>query len=96
MLEIVALYFLTKQMGKMASDKGLKPGAWKFYTILAWIVGELIGVIIGISIFGKDNLFSIVLVGIAGAFTGYLYIKSLLSKKPDVLDDDMNNMGGHY
>lgn len=93
MLEIVALYFITKQIGKIAADKGLKPGSWKLYTILAWITGELLGVVAGIMIFTTDNLFSIVLVGIAGAFTGYLFIKSTLVKKPDVLDDDINNIG---
>jgi hypothetical protein len=87
MLEIIALIILTKQIGKLAADKGLKPGTWKLYLVLAWIVAELIGLVIGVLIFGPDNIFSIMLVGIAGAVTGYFIIKSNLSKKPDVFDD---------
>ena len=87
MLEIVALYFILKQMGTLAKTKGLSPGRWKVFALISWIGGELIGVIAGIMIFGPDNLVSVILVGIAGAFTGYLAIKSNLSKRPDVPTD---------
>jgi hypothetical protein len=93
MLEIIALIFLTREIGKIAADKGLKPGTWKIYTVLAWIAGEFIGAIIGVLIFGTNNFFSIVLVAIAGAVTGYLILKANLSKRPDLLDDDINQIG---
>ncbi|MDB5198326.1 MAG: hypothetical protein JWO92_289 [Chitinophagaceae bacterium] len=93
MIEIIALILLAKEIGKIAADKGLKPGTWKLYMILAWIAGEFVGAVIGILIFGTNNIISIELVAIAGAITGYLIIKRSLSKKPDLLDDDINQIG---
>ena len=93
MLEIIALIFLTREIGKIAADKGLKPGTWKIYTVLAWIAGEFIGAIIGVLIFGTNNFFSVVLVAITGAVTGYFILKANLSKRPDLLDDDINQIG---
>jgi len=90
MLEIIALIFLTKEIGKLAVSKGLKSATWKIYTILAWIAGEFMGAIIGLLIFGINNLFSVILVGIAGAFTGYVILKSFLSKKPDMPEEDID------
>jgi len=93
MLEIIALIFLTSEMGKIAAEKGLKPLTWKIYTVLAWVLGEIIGGIIGIYMFGGNNLISAALVAIGGAITGYLILKSNLSKRPDVMDDDINQIG---
>jgi len=87
MLEIIALIFLTKHIGRIAADKGLKPGIWKLYTVLAWIAGEFLGAVVGVLIFGTDNIFSVILVAVAGAVTGYFIIKANLSKRPDVFDE---------
>ena len=87
MLEIVALYFILKQMGALAKTKGLSPGRWKVFSLISWFVGEFIGFVAGLMFFGINNLISALLVGIAGAFTGYLAIKSNLSKRPDVPTD---------
>jgi hypothetical protein len=95
MLEIIALIFLTKDIGRIAHDKGLRPVTWKIYTIVGWIVSEIIGIITGIMIFGKDNLFSIVLVGLTFAITSYFIIKALLNKLPDHFEDDINNIGNN-
>ena len=87
MLEIIALIFLTREIGRTAADKGLKPGTWKLYTVLSWIAGEFIGAVIGVLIFGPENIFSVILVAIAGAVTGYFIIKANLSKRPDIFDE---------
>jgi hypothetical protein len=87
MLEIIALIFLTREIGRLAERKGLRPSTWKLYTVLAWIAGEFVGAVIGMLIFGAKNLFSVILVAIAGAITGYVLIKANLSKRPDVIDD---------
>jgi len=93
MLEIIALIFLTREIGRIAQDKGLKPLTWKIYTVAGWIVSEIIGIFAGIMIFGKDNIVSIVLVGIAFVITSYFIIKAQLNKLPDQFNDDINNIG---
>ncbi|MEO6232866.1 MAG: hypothetical protein ABJB11_06580 [Ferruginibacter sp.] len=93
MLEIIALYFLCRINGKLAIKKGLNPTRWKIYTVGAWIVAEMIGVILGIFLFGQNNLPGLMAMGLVSAFGGYLYIKYILEHKPDSLDDDINNIG---
>ena len=93
MIEIIALILLTAQMGRLATQKGLKPGPWKLYTVLAWIAGEFIGAVIGVMMFGTDNIISVMLIALAGAITGFLVLKRNLTKRPDVLEDDINQIG---
>ena len=93
MLEIIALIFLCKKNGALAESKGLKPGTWKLYTVLAWIAAEFSGVLLAIIFFGKTNLLGTMAIGLFSAFGGYLIIKSTLEKKPDTLDDDINSIG---
>ena len=93
MLEIIALIFLTKNIGAIALKKGLKPGTWKLYTVLSWFAGEIIGVFAGLMIFGEDNLVSILLFALGGALGGYFILKAALDKKPDAMDDDINRIG---
>jgi hypothetical protein len=52
MLEIIAIIFLSKKNGNLAIQKGLKSGLWRWYTVLAWIVAESIGAILGMAAFG--------------------------------------------
>jgi hypothetical protein len=93
MLEIIALIFLTKHIGNLASNKGLRPGRWKLFTVLAWLAGEFIGAMIGVVLFGIHNLFSVLIMAIAGAFTGYVILKNVLSKQPDIIQDDIDHIG---
>lgn len=88
MIEIIVLIFLAKEIGRLALSKGLKPGWWKFYLVLGWIVGEFIGLIFGVMIFGQDNLVSVFLLAIAVAVSSYFIIKSYLNKLPDNIDDE--------
>jgi Zn-dependent protease with chaperone function len=93
MLEIIALIFLTKNMGNLASQKGLKPGTWKLYTVLAWFGGEIVGVLLGILAFGEQGLLVPVVLGLACAIISYFVLKAQLSKKPDMMDEDINRIG---
>ncbi len=93
MLEIIALIILCKKNGNLAIQKGLKSLTWKWYTVLAWLVAEITGVILGIALFGQDNLIGIMLLGLVSAFGGYLFIKSMLDKKPDSFEEDINSIG---
>jgi hypothetical protein len=83
MIEIVILIFLTREIGRLARSKGLKPITWKFYNVLGWLVFECSGLLVGLMIFGKNNLISVNLIGIAFAVTSYFLIKSRLNKLPD-------------
>ena len=83
MLEIIALILLTGQIGKMAIRKGQKPGIWKLYTVLAWIGGEIIGIVIAIAGFHNEDYISMLPLALAGAVGGYLIVRAILSKMPD-------------
>lgn len=93
MLEILALIFLTRKIGTIALRKGLKPGTWKLYTVLAWFGGEIIGGVIGFALFSQENLFPVFIMALGGAIGGYFIIKTTLDKKPDSLNDDINSIG---
>ena len=94
MLEIIALIFLCKRNGDLATQKGLKPGIWKMYTVLAWIMAEFVGLGIGLSMFGKQNLLQVGMVGIFTAFGGYLLVKYILENKPDnTFEDEVKKIG---
>jgi hypothetical protein len=96
MLEIIALIFITREVGKLAEAKGLKPFIWKIYTITGWIVSEVLGVFVGVIIFGTDNIISVMLIGLTFAITSYFIIKAQLNKLPDQhFDDDINNIGNN-
>ncbi len=89
MLDLIALYFLTREIGRLAFKKGLKPLTWKIYNVVGWLLAELIGIVIGALIFGLDNLVSVQLVAFACAITSYFIIKAQLNKLPNQdLDDE--------
>lgn len=90
MLEIVALYFLTSYIGKLALQKGLKPLTWKINTILAWIAGEFVGIIIALQFFDIKELLKISLIALPFAFGGFHFIKYTLEKKPDTHSTDID------
>jgi hypothetical protein len=92
MLEIIALIYLSRRIGLLAIQKGLKPLSWKLYTIAAWIICEIIGIFIAIALFGQ-SIFSIMSIGLACAFGGYLIVRAVLEKKPDIVDNDINSIG---
>lgn len=93
MIEIITLIFLCKRMGILAKQKGLNPRIWWFNTIGAWIVAEMIGVFLGLALFGQDNLPGLMALALVSAFGGYLIVKAILEKKPDSLEDDIEKIG---
>lgn len=93
MLEIIALIFLTKDIGNLASRKGLKPGTWKLYTVLAWIGAEIMGFFITLMLI-PDNIITAMLIGIGCAIGSYLIIKANLNKRPDAgLEHEIDQIG---
>ena len=95
MLEIIALILLSKKNGKLAEQKGLKPGLWIVYSVLCWIAFEVIGVIVGIISFGQENIIPTYILALVLAVSSYFFIRSILQKKPDALNDDINRIGVH-
>jgi hypothetical protein len=92
MIEIIALIFLCKRNGELAIQKGLKAGIWKMYTILAWLIAEVIGIATGFSMFGKQNFFAVASIGLFTAFGGYLAVKFILENKPDAFNNDIKRV----
>jgi hypothetical protein len=83
MLEIIALILLSRQIGKMAIRKGQKRGMWILFTVLAWIAGETIGIVIAIVGFHNEDYISMLPLALAGAVGGYLIVRAILSNMPD-------------
>jgi hypothetical protein len=46
MLELIALYLIFKEAGKLAVEKGYNPIRWRIQAIAAWFLGEIMGVYI--------------------------------------------------
>ena len=94
MLEIIALVFITKGIGKLALQKGLKSRTWKIYTIAGWFAAEIIGIAIGVIFLNSRDLVALSLLGWIFAVGGFLIVRSVLQKKPDVTpEDDINRIG---
>lgn len=93
MLEIIALIFLCKKTGEIAASKGLSPGRWKLYTVLAWFGAEILGFLLGGMLFGTGNLFGLFLFALVCAVGGYLIVKAILDKMPNDMEDDINRIG---
>lgn len=83
MIDIIALIFIVREIGKLAIQKGLNPTAWKIYVVAAWLTAEIIGFVFGFMFFEMDNLFSVMIVGLMFAFSGYLIVKKALLSYPD-------------
>jgi hypothetical protein len=74
-------------------QKGLKPGTWKLYAVLAWFGAKIAGAVIGFLMFGEEGLFPAILLGLACAVTSYFVLRSVLSKKPDHFEDEIGSIG---
>ena len=85
MIEIFVLIFLCKKIGLMAAERGLKSGLWKFFTVIAWVGFEFVGLILGAALFGSphnlNDLVALMLFCLVCAFGGYLFIRYILEKK---------------
>lgn len=86
MLEIIVLIFLCKKIGELAIQKGQNPRKWKWFTVINWIVFQILGFIIGVNLFGVDmsNVFGLMAFAIMSAFGGYLMVRRNLERLPDV------------
>lgn len=93
MIDIIILIFAAIHIGKIATRKGLKPGLWRFYTVIAWLAAEFAGIIIGVMFFGIDNLMPTILLAIGAAAGSYFILKANLENRPDnTIEEDINRI----
>ncbi len=93
MLELIAIIILAQKNGKLAVRKGLKSGTWILYSVLCWIGFEFLGALLGILTFGRENFFMAYILALVLAVSSYFFIRSILNKKPDLMDEDINRIG---
>ncbi len=92
-IEIFALVFLCRNNGLLAERKGLSATKWKWYTVAAWMIAELAGLIFGLALFGMKDLYALSALALVSAFGGYLYVNALLKKMPDDVEEDVDKIG---
>ena len=96
MLDIIILFFLCRNIGRMARAKGLTPLRWQLFTIVAWIVCEIIGMNLALGWMGYAEIKTlnammaiiikhpgIVMFSLFCAFGGALLVRYSLERKPD-------------
>ena len=95
MLEIIALYFLTKRTRGIVENKGYKPGKWQVYTVLIWIASEFIGMMFSFAFFNSDTIIA-VFSGLLTAIGTAIIFQKRIENLPDINtgnDDWLNNIG---
>ena len=82
-MDIIILIFLCTKIGRLAVAKGLSKWGWIWRLVGFWMLGELIGTMISVLIFGPE-LFPCVVLAIAVGAASYFIIDHRLSNLPDV------------
>ncbi|MDF2453564.1 MAG: hypothetical protein K0S26_3068 [Bacteroidota bacterium] len=86
MLELVALYFIFREAGRLAVEKGYSPVRWRIQAFLAWFFGEITGMFIVIAYF-PNQIITMVIIGICSAYLSYLLLKQYWANLPLKLHD---------
>lgn len=87
MLEIIALYFILKEVGKIAEAKGHSPWQWKITMILAWFFAEFSGMLLVQALF-PNQLIIMIAIGLCMAYLSYLLLKQYWLSLPDINEED--------
>lgn len=95
MLDIVILFFLLNYMGKLAAKKNQPVFRWRMRTLMAWIGGAFLGILIAtllykikdpLTVFQKGNeilLLKMEIFQYLFAVMGYHLVRSTLKRLPD-------------
>ena len=70
MLEIIVVIFMVRSIGKIVHEKGGKAWGYQLLLIVLWLLGELIGAIIGALVVGGDNILVMWIFALVGALAG--------------------------
>ena len=81
MLELIALYFIFREAGRLAVEKGYSPIRWRVQAFMAWFFGELAGIYIVMAYF-PDQLITMLIIGISMAYLAYLILKRYWTTLP--------------
>lgn len=92
-MDIIILIFLARSIGKLAAQKGLRPSTWQIYLVVGWIMAELVGIALGVMIFGTQNMFTVILIALGSAFSVFFMLRSRLESYPDAYEDEIDNIG---
>jgi len=89
MLEVLFLWFLTRQIRKIVEPKGRKPFGYQTMLVAFWFGGEIVGAFIGFLLFSEADLQCLVyipaLLGAAlGAGVAFLIASSLSPAVPQI------------
>jgi hypothetical protein len=83
MIEIISLVFFSRRLRPLISRKGESKGKWITLLVISWFVAEFLGVLIGLFIFGEDNIAASALTAYIFAFASAYMIRAILYNKPD-------------
>lgn len=92
MIDIIILFFLARYIGKVALRKGLPKWKWIGLTVLSWLSAEMIGIVLGVMLFGQTNLSAVIFFAIFCALGGYLIVHALINKYPDIIEKDESDL----
>lgn len=81
MLDFIALYFVAKKVGEVAERNGRKPGGYRLLTVLLWFVGEVVGALTALALFGEESLLVAALFGLSLAAVG-AWVAALAAGQP--------------
>jgi hypothetical protein len=89
LLEIILLVYFSRKIRGLAVNKNESKGKWTFILIITWILSEILGIVIGLFLFGQENLIMTAVVGWAFAVSSYFLVWASLNSVPDTSYDQM-------
>ena len=81
MLELIALYLIYKEAGRLAVEKGYSAVRWRTHAFMVWLFGEITGMFIVLTYF-PDQLMTMLIIGISMAYLSYLILKKYWDTLP--------------
>ncbi len=87
MLEILALYFLLKNVKKLAEEKGYSVLRLKISMVMTWFLAELTGMMV-VQVYFPGNIFILIAIGLCMAYLSYLLLMKYWSSLPDLNEEE--------
>jgi len=81
MFELIALYFVFRETGRLAVEKGYNPIRWRIQAFMAWFFGEITGMLIVMTYF-PNQIITMLIIGLSMAYLAYLLLKQYWATLP--------------